>query len=80
MQTQVQPPNQPTLQPSNPPNHLQPQVPFCPNLIDISLLSPAEIKLIDDYHADILRSVTPLLTPAAAQWLRKEAMPLSGGN
>ena len=52
-------------------------VPFCPNLIDQSLLSPAEIASIDNYHADVRKSITPLLTPAAAKWLHNETAPLA---
>eukprot|EP00619_Florenciella_sp_RCC1007_P016766 CAMPEP_0205936784 /NCGR_PEP_ID=MMETSP1325-20131115/42400_1 /ASSEMBLY_ACC=CAM_ASM_000708 /TAXON_ID=236786 /ORGANISM="Florenciella sp., Strain RCC1007" /LENGTH=68 /DNA_ID=CAMNT_0053306977 /DNA_START=41 /DNA_END=243 /DNA_ORIENTATION=- len=48
------------------------QVPFCSSLIDVSLLTPAELEWIDTYHTEVRETVTPLLTPAAARWLAKE--------
>ena len=56
------------------------KVPFSANLINTSLLSLAEIDSINSYHASVRESVTPLLTPRAAEWLDRETAPLPGGS
>ncbi|GFE63569.1 aminopeptidase P family protein [Litoreibacter roseus] len=49
-------------------------VPIDRRLIATDLLSPGERSWIDDYHADILKRVTP--SPEAEDWLKKATAPL----
>lgn len=51
-------------------------VPVDRNLIDISLLSPAEIKWIDDYHGHVWDQLRDHLSPDERQWLRNATLPL----
>ncbi|CAO3620159.1 unnamed protein product [Mucor hiemalis] len=48
------------------------------NLIDVSLLSPVEKKWINDYHAECVEKLSPLIAsnPEAVAWLEKETRPL----
>ncbi|KZV99641.1 putative aminopeptidase P, cytoplasmic [Exidia glandulosa HHB12029] len=59
------------------------RVTMCPKhrkLIETSLLSPAEKKWVDDYHAEVLAKVGPLLQgqedATALEWLKSETQPL----
>ncbi|KAI0341347.1 Creatinase/aminopeptidase [Trametopsis cervina] len=54
---------------------------MCPihkNLIEVSLLSAAERKWIDNYHAEVLEKVSPLLKNdlKTLAWLERECSPL----
>ncbi|KAI8341479.1 peptidase M24, structural domain-containing protein [Chlamydoabsidia padenii] len=53
-------------------------VPLGRKLIDIDLLSPDEKKWVNDYHAETLEKLTPLLTSDAdaLEWLKKETLPI----
>lgn len=46
-------------------------VPFDRNLIDRSLLSDHEINWINDYHARVRRTLSPLLTTGDLDWLNQ---------
>lgn len=48
------------------------------NLVDLSLISPAEIAWLDAYHARVRESLTPLLDTETAAWLAAATAPLSG--
>lgn len=51
--------------------------PFDRRLIDTTMLSPEEIDWLDQYHARVLRTLSPLLdTPAERQWLALATSPL----
>ncbi len=39
------------------------------NLIEVALLSPAERTYMDDYHAEVVRLVGPLVRPEVRAWL-----------
>lgn len=43
--------------------------PYDLNLIDLAMLTPVEIKQINDYHRTVRDRLTPFLTPDEAQWL-----------
>jgi len=45
-------------------------------LIEVSLLSEAERRYMDDYHAEVLRLLTPRVRPEVADWLREVCAPL----
>lgn len=53
-------------------------VPIGLNLIDLDLLSPAEKKWVNDYHAEILQKIGPLVAndPDAVAWLKRETTPI----
>ncbi|ORZ08655.1 peptidase M24, structural domain-containing protein [Absidia repens] len=53
-------------------------VPLGRKLIDVELLSPAEKKWVNDYHAETLEKLTPLLAhdSDAFEWLKKETLPV----
>jgi len=50
--------------------------PISRDLIDRSLLSDAEIDWVDNYHADVLRLLSPLLASEDIAWLANETRPL----
>ncbi|MGL5949313.1 MAG: M24 family metallopeptidase C-terminal domain-containing protein, partial [Aeromonas sp.] len=47
------------------------QVPFDARLIDRSLLAPAEFRWINEYHAEVYRSLSPLLSGDDLVWLEQ---------
>ena len=51
-------------------------VPIQTKLIDVSLLTPAEIKWVNDYHQECLTKLTSKLQGKALEWLIKETKPL----
>ena len=53
-------------------------IPIQKKLIDVSLLTEKEIKWIDQYHADVLRKVGPLMvTDLGRKWLIESTNPLA---
>lgn len=50
--------------------------PFDRNLFDLSMMTPAEIRWVNDYHATVYARLAPLLTPEEQQWLRARTLPL----
>ncbi len=55
-------------------------VPFDIDLIDVSLLSPQEIKAINDYHTLILKTLTPLFPEQDLPLLQQVCQELKQGN
>lgn len=51
-------------------------VPFQCKLVDLSLLSSAEINWIDDYHSEVWQKVSPLVDDRAREWLWNNTRPL----
>lgn len=53
-------------------------VPMGLKLIDSSLLSADEKKWVNDYHAECLQKIGPLVAsdPDATAWLKKETTPI----
>ncbi|KAI8089674.1 peptidase M24, structural domain-containing protein [Halteromyces radiatus] len=53
-------------------------VPLGRKLIDVDLLSPDEKKWVNDYHAETLEKLSPLLAADqdALDWLKKETLPI----
>lgn len=52
------------------------------NLVEPSLLTAAELKWLNDYHAEVARNLAPLLgnDPAAAAFLKKATAPIEAGT
>ncbi|MCA1934487.1 MAG: M24 family metallopeptidase, partial [Asticcacaulis sp.] len=46
------------------------------SLIEVSLLSEAERRYMDDYHAEVLRLLSPRVNPEVADWLKTVCAPL----
>lgn len=46
------------------------------SLIEVSLLTEAERRYIDDYHAEVLRLLSPRVKPEVADWLTTACAPL----
>ena len=46
-------------------------MPFDIRLIDRSLLSPAEFRWINEYHAEVYRRLSPLLEGEDLAWLEQ---------
>jgi len=46
------------------------------NLIDVSLLSPAEIDWLNAYHADVWMKISPQVEAAAKDWLKEATTPI----
>ncbi|XP_031260687.1 aminopeptidase P2-like isoform X2 [Pistacia vera] len=51
-------------------------VPIQTKLVDLSLLSVAEIDWLNDYHSQVWEKVSPLLDGSAGQWLWNNTRPL----
>ncbi|XP_078181466.1 metallopeptidase M24 family protein [Carex rostrata] len=51
-------------------------VPIQTKLVELSLLSPGEIKWLNDYHAQVWEKVSPLLHGEALDWLWKNTRPI----
>ncbi|KAA8545116.1 hypothetical protein F0562_019995 [Nyssa sinensis] len=51
-------------------------VPMQTKLVDLSLLSVAEIDWINNYHSEVWEKVSPLLDGSARQWLWNNTRPL----
>ncbi len=49
-------------------------------LIDLHLLTPAELAWLDDYHARVRTRILPLLEGEVADWLLKATEPLAGAT
>ena len=56
------------------------QCPIQTKLVQKELLSPDQLKWLNDYHAEVLDKVMPVLErfqdSAAIAWLRKECQPI----
>lgn len=54
------------------------QVPLCPALMDLDLLTPGEIKWINEYHAQVAQALRPHVEkdPVALEWLERNTKPL----
>lgn len=50
--------------------------PFDRNLFDLSMMTPAEIRWVNEYHATVYARLAPLLDTDAQQWLREKTLPL----
>lgn len=50
--------------------------PFDRNLFDTAIMSAAEIAWVNNYHAEVRRRLTPLLTKEEAAWIEKKTEPL----
>ena len=46
------------------------------SLIDISILTPAEISYVDSYHSRVWREISPLIEGEAKVWLEHACKPL----
>ncbi|CAG8652193.1 25766_t:CDS:10, partial [Racocetra persica] len=54
-------------------------VPIQTSLVDVSLLSPIEHKWLNDFNAECLQKLEPLMTPNSPglRWLKRETAPLN---
>jgi Xaa-Pro aminopeptidase len=52
--------------------------PVCPDLLEPSLLTPAEAGWLDAYHAEVLSALSPGLDAYERRWLARQTRPLSG--
>ncbi|CAG8533718.1 4119_t:CDS:10 [Cetraspora pellucida] len=54
-------------------------VPIQTSLVDVSLLSPIEHKWLNDFNAECLQKLEPLMTPNSLgmRWLKRETSPLN---
>lgn len=50
--------------------------PFDRNLFELSIMTPAEIRWVNEYHSSVYARLAPLLTPDEQQWLRAKTLPL----
>lgn len=50
--------------------------PFDRSLFETGIMTPEEIKWVDDYHAEVRKRLTPLLSPEEAAWLKAKTEPL----
>ncbi len=51
--------------------------PFDRTLMDTSIMTDSEIAWINNYHAEVRRRLTPLLSPEEAEWLKAKTEPIS---
>lgn len=59
--------------------HFRPMTlfPFDRNLFELDIMTPEEIRWVNDYHALVRDRLTPLLTPEEAEWLAEKTKPLN---
>ncbi|CAB62423.3 iron responsive transcriptional regulator, peptidase family [Schizosaccharomyces pombe] len=50
--------------------------PHCQKLIDPSLLSPEEVKYLNEYHSEVYTTLSPMLSVSAKKWLSKHTSPI----
>lgn len=50
--------------------------PFDRSLFQKEIMTPEEIRWVDEYHAEVRRRLTPLLTPEEAKWIEEKTQPL----
>lgn len=50
--------------------------PFDRNLFELSMMTPAEIRWVNDYHASVYARLSPLLNSDEQQWLRAKTLEL----
>ena len=50
--------------------------PIARDLIDVAMLSPEERRWVDDYHAQVLKTLSPQLDGDALAWLEEQCRPL----
>lgn len=50
--------------------------PFDRNLFELSMMTPAEIRWVNEYHAMVYARLSPLLDSDEQQWLREKTLPL----
>lgn len=51
--------------------------PFDTTLLETEIMTDAEIEWLNAYHAEVRRRLTPLLSPAEAEWLRSKTEPIA---
>ena len=51
-------------------------IPIDKKCIDPSLLNEDEIQWIDNYHAEVYRKISPLISDFARDWLKRATSPL----
>ena len=49
-------------------------------LVDLTMMTPAEIAWLDSYHADVRARILPLVEGETAEWLRAATEPLLGAT
>lgn len=54
-------------------------VPFQRELLDLALLSAAEVSWINRYHAECLSKLAPMLCGDDLAWLTRACMPIGDG-
>ena len=52
-------------------------VPFDNRLLNLSMLSPAEVAWVDAYHARVNKVLSPLLQGAEKDWMQRATLPLA---
>lgn len=50
--------------------------PFDRSLFETGIMTPEEIEWVNDYHAEVRRRLTPLLTAEEAKWMEEKTQPL----
>ncbi|MDE5723847.1 MAG: M24 family metallopeptidase C-terminal domain-containing protein, partial [Paramuribaculum sp.] len=53
-----------------------PLFPFDRKLFDLSIMTPEEIRWVDEYHAKVRRELAPLLSAEENEWLTAQTQPL----
>ena len=51
--------------------------PLARDLIDLELLSPAELAWVNRYHNDVLAKIGPLVDGEVLDWLNAQCAPLA---
>ena len=50
--------------------------PFDRSLFETSIMTPEEIKWVNDYHQMVCQRLTPYLSPEEAAWMEEKTRPL----
>lgn len=51
--------------------------PFDRSLFETSIMTEDEIAWVNDYHEEVRKRLTPLLTPEEAKWMEEKTQPLA---
>lgn len=46
--------------------------------IDISVMEPSDVRLLNQYHKEVYEKLSPYLTKEEAEWLKDATKPIGG--
>ena len=46
--------------------------------IDLSVMEPSDVRLLNAYHKEVYDKISPYLTDEEREWLKEETKPIGG--